>query len=275
MAKEIALVQDNSWSDSKLNLLKTTICKGSTNDEFELFLHACKRTGLDPFMKQIHAVKRKCKKPDGSWGETMTIQTGIDGFRLIADRTGKYSPGQEPTFTIDESGKLISSTAYIKKLTTDGTWHIVSASAYFDEYAQMITDKQTGERKPGDFWARMPRTMLAKCAETLAIRKAFPAELSGIYSFEEMGQAQNIEVENIKDVQKTLTDEQVETYYKSYGEEKDEFKEYINYVSEAKSWDIKKTIEECMKNHEKVREKFYSWLARQRPAELEQKAQGE
>lgn len=155
--------------ESKKDLIKRMYCKGASDDEFEVFLHACKRTGLDPTAKQIYAIKR---------GNQLTIQTGIDGFRLIADRSGNYSPGKEATFTYDEKTRLHSATAYIKKRTPDGTWHEVSATAYMDEY----DSKQ-------NLWVKMPRAMLSKCAESLALRKAFPAELSGIYTSEEMSQA--------------------------------------------------------------------------------------
>jgi len=174
------------FDESKIELLKNTICKGSTDEEFELFIHACKRTGLDPFMRQIYAVKRW----DSSLKrESMTIQTGIDGYRLIAERTGKYSPGREPTYQYDGEGKIISATAYVKKQTTDGTWHEIAATAFFNEYCQ-----RTKEGKPTRFWMQMAHTMLAKCAEALALRKAFPGDLSGLYTKEEMQQAEIEEI---------------------------------------------------------------------------------
>lgn len=167
--------------DEKIALIKRTVCKGSTNDELELFIHACRRTGLDPFMRQIYAVKRW----DGALKrEVMQIQTGIDGYRLIADRTGKYAPGKETVFSYSSDGKLVSSTAYVKKQTPDGTWHEISSTAYFDEYVCLNKD-----RVPNSMWATKGHIMLSKCAEACALRKAFPAELSGIYTKEEMEQA--------------------------------------------------------------------------------------
>jgi len=177
------------FTPKQIDILKNSICKGVSNEEFEVFLMACQKTQLDPFMRQIYEVKSKQKKADGTWGETMTIQTGIDGYRLIAERTERYAPGPEPTYVYDKNGQLISSTSYIKKQTKDGTWHTVSASAYLDEYCQTFIDKQTGEKKPTGMWVNMQRTMLAKCAEAQALRKAFPAEMSGIYTKEEMEQA--------------------------------------------------------------------------------------
>lgn len=159
----------NNDLDSKKDLIKRMFCKNSTDDELELFLHACKRTGLDPFMKQIYAIKR---------GAQLTIQTGIDGLRLIAERTGNYSPGKAAEFSYDAQGKLESATSFIKKRTEDGIWHEISATAFFEEYCI-----EQG------LWKKMPRVMLAKCAEALALKKAFPAEMSGVYSEEEMEQA--------------------------------------------------------------------------------------
>jgi phage recombination protein Bet len=176
-----------SLDKEKLELLRDTYCKGATHQEFMLFVHACERTKLDPFMRQIHAVKR--------WDSTlrreaMTIQTGIDGYRLIAERTGCYSPGREPSYTYDANGHLESATAYVKKMTKDGTWHEVAATAFFDEYCQ-----RNKENKPIAMWQKMARNQLAKCAEALCLRKAFPAELSGIYTKEEMEQAEVVTVE--------------------------------------------------------------------------------
>src|SRR5271170_4427054 len=136
------------FTQQQIEILKNTICQGVTNDEFQVFLMTCEKTGLDPFMKQIYAVKRKAKRTDGSWGESMTIQTGIDGYRLIAERTECYAPGPEPTYSFDDEKRLQSATAYVKKLTKDGTWHTVAATAHFDEYCQMFQDRSSGQKKP-------------------------------------------------------------------------------------------------------------------------------
>jgi phage recombination protein Bet len=175
--KTTMLMNPDEMEMKRRDLIKRTICKGATDDELELFIHACKHTGLDPFMKQIHAVKRKSKN-----GDVMTIQTGIDGLRLIADRSGNYAPGREPTFQYDTNGRVKSATSFIKKRTGDGVWHEVSATAFYSEYKPTYTN---------DFWENKAHIMLSKCAEALALRKAFPAEMSGLYTAEEMEQADN------------------------------------------------------------------------------------
>ncbi len=186
-----AHTEAQSFDNKQMSLLRDTICKGATPDEFQMFAHVCKKTGLDPFMKQVFPVKRWDAKLRR---EVMTIQTSIDGYRLIADRTGRYAPGREPTFVEKADGTLVSATAYVKKQTCDGTWHEVAATAYYEEYCQRFADKATGEMRPTKFWADMPHSQTAKCAESLALRKAFPAEMSGIYTKEEMQQSESVEV---------------------------------------------------------------------------------
>ena len=175
-----AIVNINqSEIQEKKNLIKRTLCPKATDNDLELFWMVCQRTGLDPFAKQIYPVVRNSKDN----GPMMSIQTSIDGYRLIADRTNKYCPGREATYTYDSDDNVLTATSYIKKLTNDGTWHEVAATAHWDEYVQMY------DKKPTKFWAQMPHVMLAKCAEALALRKCFPAELSGIYTADEMAQA--------------------------------------------------------------------------------------
>lgn len=163
----------------KIELLKRTIAKGATDDEFALFLNQCKRTCLDPFSRQIHLVKRKrWNDQKNTWEEVATIQVGIDGYRLIAERTGRYVPG-DITYK-EKDGILISSTATVFKLYGDKPYP-VPAEARFDEYCP-----RNKEGIPTGLWKKMPYLMIGKCAEALALRRAFPQELSGIYTDAEM-----------------------------------------------------------------------------------------
>ena len=198
------------FTEEQIATIKNMYCKGATDDEFKVFLYTCERTGLDPFAKQVYAIKR---------GSAMTIQTSIDGYRLVAERTGRYCPGQKPSYEYDKNGKLLSATAYVKKLTQDGTWHVVEAEAAFNEYMQAYNGKPSG------LWEKMPRVMLAKCAEALAIRKCFPAELSGVYTKEEMEQA---EVEVVD-----ATVSKMETIRP------------IEYITETEANEIRALIREC------------------------------
>lgn len=160
-------ITKTDWTREQIDTIKQTVAKGANDAQLALFLQVCKSRNLDPFTKQVYYT------PQG-------IIVSIDGFRAIAERTGCYAPG--PTrFEYDANGGLVAAFVTVKKLVA-GTWHEVEESAYYEEY-----------RGSSPIWKRMPRVMLSKSAESRALRRAFSSELSGLYSPEEMDQAQRDE----------------------------------------------------------------------------------
>jgi phage recombination protein Bet len=233
LQKMESLTHSVGFDNKQIQLFRELYCKNLTDDETKLFLAVCQRSGLDPTAKQVYAVKRR----DWKLGrDVMTIQTSIDGYRLIAERTGRYAPGSKKSeYEYDDKGNLISATVYVRKLTKDGTWHDVPTTAFYDEYVQTFKDKQTGEDKPTTFWEKMKRNQLAKCAESLGIRKCFPQELSGIYTKDEMDQT-DIHVKPLY-IEKLSTEQVIELVTILNGASP-EYQEYALKKFIQKQWNV-------------------------------------
>lgn len=173
MSSELAVQETHAVtiSGEQKELIRKTICKDATDAEMQLFFFDCQRRGTHPLDKLIHFTKR-----DGKY----TPVTSIDFFRLRAHSSGAYAGEGATTYELAEDGLPDSCTVAVLRLVQGQlcTWR---ATARWSEY-------YPGE-KSGFMWKKMPFLMLAKCAEALALRKAFPAELQGLYVKEEMDQA--------------------------------------------------------------------------------------
>jgi phage recombination protein Bet len=164
------------------------IPKGTPEAQIKLFARVCSEKNLSPFSRQIYLIPRNVMiqgKPETRY----TIQSAIDGFRAIADRTGKYAGNDDYLFNDGLTEFAMVNNKLMQPTTATATVYKVvnnlrcpfTATARWDEY-------YPGD-KLGFMWKKMPFLMLGKCAEALALRKAFPEVLGGIYTHEEMQQA--------------------------------------------------------------------------------------
>jgi len=163
-----------TWTPEQQQLISSSIAPGCTVDELKLFAYACQRTGLDPFSKQIYAIKR---------GGKLTIQAGIDGLRSIAERSGELDGSA--TFWIGDAEGSQWSDVWLGSKPPAAAKTII--------YRKGCSHSFVGVARYADYagqglWSKMPSAMLAKCSEALALRKAFPADMSGVYTVDEMEQ---------------------------------------------------------------------------------------
>ena len=228
-----------TYGGKELQLIKRTVAKDTTDDEFNMFIEICKRQGLDPFRRQIYALVYNKDKADK---RSVSFITGIDGYRSIAKRTGTFRPSdKEPEIEYSEEAKcdetnpkgIVKATIIVYQYAVDG-WHPVVGTARWEEFAPVINETQwvevidangnpvlqtegqwkgrpkkapkpTGRKYLNNAnWLKMPHIMLTKCAEAQALRKGWPEEVGGLYVAEEMHKSQmdNTASEEVENHQK-------------------------------------------------------------------------
>jgi phage recombination protein Bet len=162
------------YTNEQQLMIRNTFANGANEQEFRVLMETARLRNLNPFLRQVHFVKRY----DRDRGHVWSVQVSIDGLRAIAERSGKYDGQDEPSFELDAKGKPLSCRVAVYR--KDWSRPAV-AVARWSEYIQTTKDGS-----PTRFWAQMPFVMLAKCAEALAIRKAFPEDTGGLYVPEEV-----------------------------------------------------------------------------------------
>lgn len=178
MSGALAVQNDQQWwDDRQLAVLNQLGMSNAPKADLALFLAYSQRTGLDPFSRQLYMIHR-----GGRW----TIQTGIDGLRIIAERSGEYE-GQTPPEWCGEDGKWVD--IWLSPEPPVAARVGVYRSGFRGPLYGVVTWREFGAK--GGTWQSMPAHMLAKVAESHALRKAFPNDMSGLYTADEMAQSDN------------------------------------------------------------------------------------
>lgn len=193
---DLAISGDQTtFTDRQVAVLRQIGLEEAKQGDLDVFFHQCQRTGLDPFAKQIYMIGRNSQnQKTKQWEVKYTIQTGIDGYRLVARRAAdraRETLGYRDTLWCGADGRwtdvwLSDEPPAAAKVIVVRQGQDFPAIALWREYVQTVKDGS-----PNSMWQRMGAGQLAKCAEALALRKAYPQDLSGLYTQEEMGQSEN------------------------------------------------------------------------------------
>lgn len=177
-----------------------------TDEELFYFARVSQASGLDPAKREIYAIFRNTKQKDGTWKPRMSIQTGIDGLRVIAERSGRYAGSKEPEFDYDADAKILVNMSGTQQPVPNKA-RVTVLKLVGGQIVETTRSARWLEYYPGEangsMWRKLPETMLAKVAEAQALRAAFPNAMEGLYIEEEMQQADvdgdtGVDVEAIK-----------------------------------------------------------------------------
>ena len=201
-------------SPRQVQLIRDTVARDCTAQEFDVFIEMAELKGLDPFLGQIVPVV--VNRGDAA-RRRMTLLISREGQRIIAQRCGDYRPASKPArfrasakrISLANPQGLISATVYLwKQSAPNGQWFPVAGHARWDEHApsgpaepeviyrseiatltRIVGPTHSAMPVRGDSWSRMPRLMLAKCAEMQALRAGWPAQYAGLYDEAELSHA--------------------------------------------------------------------------------------
>lgn len=188
MSSQLTIREDQKeFTPEQMTALESLGVQQAMPAEVAMFFDQCQRTGLSPWARQIYMI--------GRWDSKLRrqkyqVQVSIDGFRLIAERTGQYQGQTEPQWCgPDGQWRDVWLENQPPAAARVGVWREGFREPAFGVARLNAYMATTRDGSPSGMWRSMPDVMLAKCAESLALRKAFPMELSGLYTGDEMQQA--------------------------------------------------------------------------------------
>ncbi len=177
-ARELSPREENArYIDEKRDVIRGRVGRDITDAEFDVEIEIAKLRGLNPMANQFNMIKRSGRA---------SYEPTIDGFRLIAARTSKYAGSDEYEYDTEPDGhnKPLWARCTVYRIV-QGQRCAFTHRVFWHEYGQTKNN-----------WATMPFHMLGKTAESGALRKAFPEDLSGLYTDDEMAQADSDSVQS-------------------------------------------------------------------------------
>lgn len=187
--------QQGQWSRERAELVRRTICpKGISEDEFALFIEQCKRSGLDPLLKEAFCVARRQNvgnRERPNWVTKYEFQPSEAGMLARAERFPDFRGIQasavfaEDEIIVDQGkGEVVHRFNPAKrKGALVGAWSRVVRDG---KLPVVVWLDFSGYVQQTPLWAKIPTTMIEKCARVAALRKAYPEAFGGLYVREEM-----------------------------------------------------------------------------------------
>ena len=197
------------FTEKELAAIRAECCKGATDTQFELFISECKARSLRPGVHLVFQLRR-AKEFDSTVGAYVYVQkpywiTTIAALRLIAQRTGDYlGQGTEEYVYLDKEGnptikseiplphedpaqRPLPREPWVARATVyrKGFNQPMIGMARFEAYATIVVPKD-GTPYLSETWRKRGCEQLFKCAEALALRRAYPEEMAGLLLSEEL-----------------------------------------------------------------------------------------
>lgn len=178
-------------SDYAMSALRNSVFPGASDESIYMAAQYCAARKLDIFKKPIHIVPLSVRDSiTGKYETRDVIMPGIYELRTTAFRTGEMAGIDEPVFGEEKKIHGINAPEWCKITVyriIAGQRYAFTHVEYFEEAA---ATKNNGELN--SMWTKRPRGQLAKCAEAGALRKAFPDEMGGIMTSDEVSEMDNI-----------------------------------------------------------------------------------
>lgn len=169
--------------------LKNSIFPGAKPESIVMAVDYCRARKLDILKKPCHIVPMRVSIPGTDKKEWRdVIMPGIAEYRTTAMRTGHYAGMDDPewgeTIEHDFGGTTIMAPEYC----TVRVYRLIDGKRdpfpHTEWFVEAAATKSNGELN--SMWMRRKRGQLLKCAEAGALRKAFPEELGGEVTAEEL-----------------------------------------------------------------------------------------
>jgi len=179
-------------TEAQWRTLCHSLYPGADPQSVLMVIDYCAARKLDPLKKPCHIVPMEVKDArSGAYGWRDVVMPGIYELRTTAQRTGDYLGHSEPTYGPEQECYGVLAPAWCA--LTVFRWNEKAQQSVpfpvrvlFREAVAVTKDKRTGELKANARWTKAPVQMLTKCAEAAALREAFPDELGGEVTAEEM-----------------------------------------------------------------------------------------